>query len=216
MENEQEMTSVRVAANVREIRKARRLDLSDVSDRLDRVGQPISVSGLSKLETGSRRVAVDDLVALALVLDVTPSRLLLTATASADAKVQLAPNMALPEIAAWQWASGEASIQMPWHVNDPPEMLADRILRFAKENQPYRVKEPVITLEEMEEHGEALAQLLRAAQFAKEKTNWSLEKLAGAIPSLATLSHYMEHSEVFADGFKKMFKDVKAKGVDND
>jgi transcriptional regulator with XRE-family HTH domain len=46
------------------------------SDRLTRVGRPILPSGLSKIESGDRRVDVDDLVGIAAALGVMPDRLL--------------------------------------------------------------------------------------------------------------------------------------------
>jgi hypothetical protein len=45
-------------------------------DRLTRVGCPILPSGLSKIESGDRRVDVDDLVGIAAALSVMPDRLL--------------------------------------------------------------------------------------------------------------------------------------------
>jgi transcriptional regulator with XRE-family HTH domain len=47
-----------------------------LSDRLVAVGRPILASGLSKIEAGTRRVDVDDLVALAEAMWATPDDLL--------------------------------------------------------------------------------------------------------------------------------------------
>jgi transcriptional regulator with XRE-family HTH domain len=65
-----------VAAQVHQIRERRRLSLQALSQRLAQLGRPILPSGLSKLEAGTRRVDVDDLVALADALETTPSVLL--------------------------------------------------------------------------------------------------------------------------------------------
>jgi transcriptional regulator with XRE-family HTH domain len=65
-----------VAAQVRRIRESERLSLQALSDRLAALGRPILPSGLSKIEQGTRRVDVDDLVALAAALETVPSRLL--------------------------------------------------------------------------------------------------------------------------------------------
>ena len=67
-----------VRANIRRIRELQKMSLQDVSDRLTRLGRPIARSGLSKIESGDRRVDVDDLVAIAAALSVTPNRLLKT------------------------------------------------------------------------------------------------------------------------------------------
>jgi transcriptional regulator with XRE-family HTH domain len=65
-----------VAARVRRIRERNGLNLQELSDRLAEVGRPILPSGLSKIETGSRRVDVDDLTALADALATIPNDLL--------------------------------------------------------------------------------------------------------------------------------------------
>lgn len=54
-----------VVANVERLRKARRLSLRALSDRLAGLGRPILPIGLSRLSQGKRRVDADDLVALA-------------------------------------------------------------------------------------------------------------------------------------------------------
>lgn len=68
--------STTVAATVRALRRQRGLTLADLADRLTRLNHPITLNTLSKLETGARRITVDDLVALAAALDVTPHDLL--------------------------------------------------------------------------------------------------------------------------------------------
>lgn len=65
-----------VAANVRRLRKARRLNQQSVAARLTDVGRPMPASSVSKIESGDRRVDADDLAALARVLHVTPQQLL--------------------------------------------------------------------------------------------------------------------------------------------
>jgi transcriptional regulator with XRE-family HTH domain len=50
--------------------------VQELSERLAALGRPILPSGLSKIEQGTRRVDVDDLVALADALETVPSRLL--------------------------------------------------------------------------------------------------------------------------------------------
>jgi transcriptional regulator with XRE-family HTH domain len=65
-----------VIANIRRIRGLQKMSLQELSDRLTQVGRPILPSGLSKIESGERRVDVDDLVAIAAALGVMPDRLL--------------------------------------------------------------------------------------------------------------------------------------------
>ncbi len=94
---------------MRELRKARSLDLADLSSRLTALGQPISLSALSNIELGQRRVDVDDLVALALALGVAPNRLLLPASATTTT-IPLTPTVEADESSAWRWACGEHSL----------------------------------------------------------------------------------------------------------
>ena len=67
-----------VSRNVADLRRKRGMSLAQLSEVMtDFAGRPILASGLGKIETGERRVDVDDLVALAMALDVSPVRLLL-------------------------------------------------------------------------------------------------------------------------------------------
>ncbi|WFN94929.1 helix-turn-helix domain-containing protein [Gordonia sihwensis] len=59
-----------------EVRKQRRVTLRQLALKLEAAGHPIHYSSLSQMATGRRRIDVDDLVALADVLDVAPSDLL--------------------------------------------------------------------------------------------------------------------------------------------
>lgn len=116
--------SQRVAENIRALRGERRLTLDDLARRLVELGRPILKSGLSKVESGERRVDVDDLMALALALNATPNRLLLEAAAD-DELTQLTDNPTLlcSRIQAWAWACGEAY----WGAGDHPSTLFDGI-----------------------------------------------------------------------------------------
>lgn len=68
-----------VAGEIKQRREARQLSLRELSDRLAALGRPILPSGLSKIESGARRVDVDDLVAIADALGTVPGVLLVGA-----------------------------------------------------------------------------------------------------------------------------------------
>jgi transcriptional regulator with XRE-family HTH domain len=70
-------TGKTVGENVARMRKTQRLSLKELEGLLARHGRRISFSGLSKIENGTRKVDTDDLMALALALDVSPVALLL-------------------------------------------------------------------------------------------------------------------------------------------
>jgi transcriptional regulator with XRE-family HTH domain len=116
--------SQQVSHNVSELRRKRGMSLTALSEEMSRVGRPILSTGLSKIETGERRVDVDDLVALALALGVSPARLLLPGREGPVVEppdgidedflhrpraepVALTPDLSLPWRSAWDWASGE-------------------------------------------------------------------------------------------------------------
>jgi transcriptional regulator with XRE-family HTH domain len=63
-------------ANVEYLRQVRGLSARKLSAELDKAGRPIPPLGLARMARGERRVDVDELVALAEVLEVTPDVLL--------------------------------------------------------------------------------------------------------------------------------------------
>ena len=69
-------TSALVGRNVRRCRIQAELTIAQLAAALDEHGHPIHPDSLSRLETGHRRVTVDDLTALSAVLGVKPKRLL--------------------------------------------------------------------------------------------------------------------------------------------
>ena len=73
---------------MRKFREARNLGYAELSRRLAELGREIPSLGLRRIEAGERRVDVDDLVALALALDVAPVALLF-------------PSRRTREIASW-------------------------------------------------------------------------------------------------------------------
>jgi transcriptional regulator with XRE-family HTH domain len=78
------VTGKTVGENIGRVRRAQQISLQQLEDRLNRRGRRISVSGLSKIERGERRVDVDDLMAIAVSLDVAPNALLLPPGEPAD------------------------------------------------------------------------------------------------------------------------------------
>lgn len=73
-----------VATVVAELRKRRGWDQKRLAELVTEAGRPMSASMLGKIEGGGRRVDVDDLVALAFALEVSPARLLLSAHRDPD------------------------------------------------------------------------------------------------------------------------------------
>lgn len=96
-------TGKRVAANVARLRGSQP-STYELSRLLGEMGRPVSASGITKVEAGQRRVDADDLVALALALDVTPNDLLLPPEGDVEA-VLLAPTKRVTNRDAWHWAT---------------------------------------------------------------------------------------------------------------
>lgn len=108
----------RVAANIKGAREGQGLDLKGLSARLDKMGHGISYSSLSRIENGTRRVDVDDLVHLALALRTTPNRLLIGPSADGRDAVTIGP-VETTALRAWQWVNGDARL-----LEDPTESAA--------------------------------------------------------------------------------------------
>ena len=69
-------------ANVKRLREHQNLGYIQLSRELDEVGRSIPDLGLRRIEAGDRRVDVDDLMALAVALGVSPATLLMPAVHS--------------------------------------------------------------------------------------------------------------------------------------
>ena len=123
-------------------------------------------ASLMKIEKRTRRVDVDDLMALALVLDVSPNRLLLTADGG-QGEIDLAPNYTAPhrEI-AWKWACGEWRLPVP--LSSGPSSMADA-LRFMARSRPHDKPGTFAENEaEFREHRERLAPIAKAVRAAED------------------------------------------------
>jgi transcriptional regulator with XRE-family HTH domain len=71
-----------LAANIQRLRKRSGLTFAELSARTEKIGQPIAVLGLRRIERGERRVDFDDLLALAIALEVPPVDLMVPALVS--------------------------------------------------------------------------------------------------------------------------------------
>ncbi|MEV0616170.1 helix-turn-helix transcriptional regulator [Nonomuraea sp. NPDC050404] len=154
----------RIARNVAELRAARGLSLREMSERMGKLGRPTLSTGIMKIEDGTRRVDVDDLVALALALDVTPNRLLLPPEAGTDKGVDLTPAVTAPtEDAAWRWAVGEYAL----FPLDAPTPAAD-VVKFMAANRPHASTNLSVLEQEIAAHLKDLKPVARAARAAEQ------------------------------------------------
>lgn len=120
---------VAVAHNVERLRESRNLSYAELSRRLTELGRPIAPLGLTRIRDRQRRVDVDDLVALALALDVSPTTLLLpdrpaVGTSGSAPVTEGGDDYTREQI--WDWLIAEAPIDAP-----PSILLPSRsVLRF--------------------------------------------------------------------------------------
>lgn len=104
-EEREAIVSKRVAERVQGLRKKRGLTQHDLAEALKEQGWPTDRSTVVRLESGKRGISVDDLVALAAALNVSPGWLLLPPT-SGDEVVPIIGSVTAPAWAAWQWVDG--------------------------------------------------------------------------------------------------------------
>jgi transcriptional regulator with XRE-family HTH domain len=130
-------TGHQVAENVKRLRGA--MTYRELSDRLDQLGRPIPVLGLSRIENAARRVDADDLVALAVALDVSPAALLMPREVTEV--VPLTRKRGASWQAAWRWANGEQPLLA--EGGEELDLRDPRIARAIRENRPYEGNSPV-------------------------------------------------------------------------
>lgn len=103
-------------ANIAAHRKALGLTLREVSERLATAGRPLSHTSVSDIENGSRRVDVDDLVAISYVLQVNPHALLFPRVGIKNGKPDGSHVTGLGDIESeslWEWADGALPLYDP-------------------------------------------------------------------------------------------------------
>lgn len=121
-----------VADNIRRIRVSLGMNLRDLAESLRANGHPIAHSGLSKIENKTRRVDVDDLMALAVALGVTPLALLLPASRSPHDLIEVSGWGSERAGDAWGYALGITELvdDLP---HDAPDLMSRSFPLWAEE-----------------------------------------------------------------------------------
>jgi len=99
-------TALTVAANVRRHRDRVGWGYARLARELTRLGRDIPSLGLSRIESGERRVDTDDLTALAVAFGVSPITLLMPQGDGPEHSVQLTGTAAVPGPRVWSWLNG--------------------------------------------------------------------------------------------------------------
>lgn len=116
------------AARVRELREAKGLGFNELSRQLEDLGRSIPALGLRRIENLERRVDSDDLVALAVVLGVSPVSFLLPNRSHGT--VEMTGVGEIPADTAWSWVRAEHPLQAEDDPDDPEGVVwADWIER---------------------------------------------------------------------------------------
>lgn len=108
-------TAETVSANVKRLRKEQNLGLRGLSNKLGEVGRALGHSAVDQIEKGTRRVDVDDLMALAAALGVSPITLLLPRNAAGADDAHLAVTVPgeddpIPAGRLWLWLKADAPL----------------------------------------------------------------------------------------------------------
>ncbi|MEV0492361.1 helix-turn-helix domain-containing protein [Streptomyces atratus] len=136
--NELGPTGKRVAENLADIRKARGMTMPALREEMAKLGRPLPATAVIKTEQKERRVDVDDLVAFALALNVSPLTLLLPREWD-DSPVDLAPDFALKTRTAWRWAEGRSPAN-DWGTSPDGDELNDEAEQdYLKEREEYEL-----------------------------------------------------------------------------
>lgn len=123
--NAVEDTGKQVAANIKRLRGG--MTYRELSDRLEEVGRPIAVLGLKRIESGERKVDVDDLMAFAIVFGVSPLTLLMPEYGSKDITTRITgyPDEMGSNI-AWLWGRADEPLEVPQDPLLPDHSMNDR------------------------------------------------------------------------------------------
>ncbi len=104
-------TGIQVAENVKRLRGGG--TYKELSKDLANLGREITVLGLRRIESGERKVDVDDLMALAIVFGVSPLTLLLPPGGSVELTTKITGmNREISQNVAWLWARGDEPLRL--------------------------------------------------------------------------------------------------------
>lgn len=154
----------RLAANLRVLRKG--VSTNQLSALLSEIGWPIRANGITRVEMGSRHVDVDDLLALAKVLGVSPNRLMMPLEIG-EQPGQVVGNVLAADSDMWSWATGFEPLVTLSYGPDGKTLLpgnrpsGPQLAEFMVTNQPQRYHRPTSwsAVSDDEATGRAMAEM---------------------------------------------------------
>lgn len=133
-----------VARNITRFRALRGLTLAQLSARMDGVGRAMTGNTLSAIENQSRRADVDDLVAIAAALDISPAALLMP---DVDDLSDTPPTTTHPEGSGewmarqfWDWLVADAPLNAPASTDDRDDFAVEQWRRDQVPEFAYRMR----------------------------------------------------------------------------
>lgn len=136
-------TADAVKANVARVRKGQGLTLRGVSERLTSTDRQLSHNAISEIERGARRVDVDDLVALARALGVSPLTLLQPVATAPDQLVTATGAGTVAALDLWQWMRTDMPLGSEDMMENLEFQLRSKPSWAGAEVVPRRVEDPL-------------------------------------------------------------------------
>ncbi|MCP2628126.1 helix-turn-helix domain-containing protein [Mycolicibacterium smegmatis] len=137
-------TASTVARNLKRFRaELRGWTLADLAERMTEVGRPMTANTLSAIETQARRIDVDDLIALAAALGISPAALLMPHVTPEDTPDPDDPSLLaekplitsaepndgdVPRITAgqyWDWLIADSPLDSPLLMDERDEFAIE-------------------------------------------------------------------------------------------
>jgi transcriptional regulator with XRE-family HTH domain len=95
-------------SQLREVRKVKRWTQQDLAEALARIGLNLSAFAITRIETGHRGVSLDQAIAMAAALGVSPLHMIVPLD---DDSVQLAPQLSVTTSDARAWLRGQRPLK---------------------------------------------------------------------------------------------------------
>ncbi len=177
-----------VAERIRQLRKEKRWTQTDLAEAVTGFGHPMHQTAIAKIEAKQRKVSVEDLLVLALALDVPPPLLFLPFDRDED--LALTPTTATYPWRVWEWLHGEEPLPSrntpEWHRGSEPALLYANVRDDQKQVNRARL---AIRTAEYEGDQEAISRAKRRyvealtaldeALEAMERKGWPTDRLVG-------------------------------------
>lgn len=153
-------TGMTVAANIKRLREAQGWSLRALSKRLEGTDRELSADALNKIENGAnpdakhiRRVDADDLMALAVVLGVSPSALMLPLDDSPGSVTAVTVAGEVPADRAWDWADGLQPLYLRWDEESEDWQDYFRLSRPPRRRRRQQLEHIKSVMKEIDEAG---------------------------------------------------------------